>query len=58
MVSGRCCISLKTKSWREDSYCVKEKNTKEATTIYWSYSLRMDILADPPTEAVVLAPLT
>lgn len=25
MVSGRCCISLKTKSWREDSYCVKEK---------------------------------
>lgn len=24
MVSGRCCISLKTKSWREDSYCVKK----------------------------------
>lgn len=46
MVSGRCCISLKTKSWREDSYCVKEKNTKEATTIYWSYFLRMDILAE------------
>lgn len=25
MVSGRCCISLKTKSWREDSYCVEKK---------------------------------
>lgn len=24
MVSGRCCISLKTKSWREDSYYVKK----------------------------------
>lgn len=22
MVFGRCCISLKMKSWREDSYCV------------------------------------
>lgn len=29
MVSGRCCISLKTKSWREDSYCVKKKNKKK-----------------------------
>lgn len=25
MVSGRCCISLKMKSWREDSYCVEKK---------------------------------
>lgn len=30
MVSGRCCISLKTKSWREDSYCVKEKKHKRS----------------------------
>ena len=25
MVFGRCCISLKMKSWREESYCVEEK---------------------------------
>lgn len=25
MVFGSCCISLKMKSWREDSYCVEKK---------------------------------
>lgn len=59
MVSGRCCISLKMKSWREDSYCVWKKN------IYWSYFLGMDIFffffgglklkLDPPTEAPSLS---
>lgn len=39
MVFGRCCISLKMKSWREDSYCVEKKYIY----IYWSYFLQMDI---------------
>lgn len=43
MVFGSCCISLKMKSWREDSYCVDKKY------IYWSFHffccffLQMDI---------------
>lgn len=60
MVSGRCCISLKMKSWREDSYCVWKKKKKY---IYWSYFLGMDIFffrglklkLDPPTEAPSLS---
>lgn len=31
MVFGSCCISLKMKSWREDSYCVDKKY------IYWLF---------------------
>lgn len=38
MVSGRCCISLKTKSWREDSYYVKKKIFIGLISYEWIFS--------------------
>lgn len=51
MVFGRCCISLKMKSWREDSYCVEKKNIFIGCTFYkWIFQW-WEFRVDPPTEA-------
>lgn len=50
MVFGRCCISLKMKSWREDSYCVEKKIFIGRTFYKWIFQW-WEFKVDPLTEA-------
>lgn len=60
MVSGRCCISLKTKkAGREDSYCVIKKKYLLILFLTNGYLAEENSKLDPSTEAdSFLTPLT